>query len=211
MPRTRITKHAATTGAHAPVVRFLHPTRGKIGIALMIVGLLGMAVPFISFGLSRDEGVLLQSMSPLASGSAAVIETPKPKRIADRLVIAKQGIDMPLVDWRNEAAALSVGAWVWPDTSRPGTHGNTVIFGHRFRYLPPMSNTLFKLDRVAIGDRITVRWHGAEYTYAVTNKRIIEPTDLSVLQPTTEEQITIITCTPVFSTKQRLVVTATRI
>ena len=175
----------------------------------MAVGLAGLAVPFVSFGLSRDRGVLLQSMpEQAASGSATA---PQPKLITDRLLIANQGIDMPLLAWRDGEAALYTGAWLWPDGSRPGRAGNTVIFGHRFRYLPPLSNTLFKLDKVAVGDSITIKWKDVTYTYRVTGSRVIEPTDLSPLDKTSDERITIVTCTPVFSTKQRLVVTAVRV
>jgi LPXTG-site transpeptidase (sortase) family protein len=172
----------------------------------MVIALLGLSVPFLSFGLSRDEGVVLQSM-PLeaASGSApAVVKAP----ILDRLVIAQQGIDMPLVNWKNGEAALWTGAWLWPNGARPGQTGNMVVFGHRFRYLPPLSNTLFKLDRVAVGDIITVHWKNADYRYRVIGSSVIEPDNLSVLAPSSKKLLTIITCTPVFSTSHRLVVIA---
>jgi LPXTG-site transpeptidase (sortase) family protein len=202
----RIKTDTTPTGANAPVVR--HRVRFWLGITLMVIGIAGVAFPFLSFGLSRDGGVLLESMPDQAASGSAPVE--QPKRITDRLLIAGQDIDMPLLAWKDGEAALYTGAWLWPDGSRPGQVGNTIIFGHRFRYLPPLSNTLFKLDDVAIGDSITVQWKGTDYSYRVTGTRVIDPTDLSVLAPSTQEQITIITCTPVFSTKQRLVVTAIR-
>lgn len=189
-------------------VSLKHRLRFWVGVSLMVIGICGLALPFVSFGLSRDSGILLQSMPAVPDASAI----PAPARtIADRLIIAKQGIDMPMVAWQNGTAALWTGAWLWPNGSRPGQSGNTVIFGHRFRYLPPLSNTLFKLDNVLIGDRITLKWQGKTYTYIVVEKRVIEPTDLSVIRQTAEEEITIITCTPVFSTSHRLVVKAVRI
>jgi len=196
---------------HKPILTISrkHRPRFWVGVALMVIGILGVAFPFLSFGLSRDRGVLLQSMPEQAASGSATVE--EPKHITDRLLISGQGIDMPLLAWKDGQAALWLGAWLWPDGSQPGQIGNTVIFGHRFRYLPPLSNTLFKLDRVTIGDPITVVWHGTTYTYRVLGSRVIEPTDLSVLAASSDERITIITCTPVFSTKQRLVITAIRI
>jgi LPXTG-site transpeptidase (sortase) family protein len=191
-------------------IRKQHRPRFWVGVALVVIGVCGLAFPFLSFGLSRDDGVVLNSM-PLQSTASASSATKPVGRIADRLFISGQGIDMPLVAWKNGDAALWTGAWLWPDGSRPGQPGNTVIFGHRFRYLPPLSNTLFKLDRVAIGDTITIHWAGKDYSYRVIGKQVIEPTNLSPLAPTGSEQITIVTCTPVFSSAQRLVVTAVRV
>ena len=47
---------------------------------------------------------------------------------------------------------------------------------------------------------------GNEYKYKTVEKKIIEPTDFSVTQPTEGAYLTLITCAPLFSTKQRLVV-----
>ena len=175
----------------------------------MVIGVVGLAIPFLSFGLSHDRGVVLGEMPlKVASGSASADLS---HRISDRMVIADRHIDMPLLAWRDGQAALFTGAWLWPDGARPGHTGNTVIFGHRFRYLPPLSNTLFNLDKAVVGDTVSIHWNGIDYHYQIIGSRVIEPTDLSVLAPSSDERVTIITCTPIWSTSHRLVVTAVRI
>lgn len=110
-----------------------------------------------------------------------------------------------------EATSLWKGGWLFPGTSVPGQPGNTVVFGHRFRYLPPISNTFFNLDKLEPGDRFAVRWQGSDYEYIVRNVRTVEPTDFSVVASSIDERITLVTCAPAFSTTYRLVVTAGRV
>ncbi len=114
---------------------------------------------------------------------------------------------MPIFE-SDDADVLVKGGWIFPGTSTPEYASNTVIFGHRFRYLPPVSNTFYALDKIRAGDEIKVSWKGTTYTYRTTEIKIIEPTDFSVLNSTDKATITLITCAPLFSTKQRLVVIA---
>ena len=131
-----------------------------------------------------------------------------------KLVIPDIGVEMPAIvtgkEYKEEDAysAMDRGAWLYTQTSTPDAGGNTVLTGHRFKYMPPHSNTLYSLDKIQKGDDILVYWKGREYIYRVNNSKVIEPTDLSVLEPTDTPTLTIITCTPLFSTAQRLVVTA---
>ena len=126
---------------------------------------------------------------------------------ANRVIIEKANIDMPIYTGK-DAGTLSKGGWIYPSTSTPDKNGNTVIFGHRFLYRPPIKKTFYNLDSVAIGDRIIVLWLGGRYTYEVDEVKTVMPTEVSVLNPTPTPHLTLITCTPLFSTKQRLVVSA---
>lgn len=120
------------------------------------------------------------------------------------------GVLMPIVEGEGEDA-LWKGAWRSPWGSTPDKGGNTVLFGHRFLHLPPSKNTLFRLDEIELGDTFEVDWQGETLTYKVSEIKIVEPSDLSVLKQTTEPTITLITCTPKFTTKQRLIVSAIQI
>ena len=53
-------------------------------------------------------------------------------------------------------------------------------------------------------------WQGAEYNYAVTAIKVVQATALEVEAPTDEDIVTIYTCTPLWSAKDRLVVIAKR-
>lgn len=137
-----------------------------------------------------------------AAGVAALSAEPKP---APRLIIEKIGVNIPIVEGKDENA-LWRGAWRSPWSSTPDQNGNTVIFGHRYRYLPPDPETFFSLDKVAVGDTFQIQWNGATRTYRVAETKIVPPEDISVLRQTSTPTVTLITCTPVFTTKERLIV-----
>lgn len=157
--------------------------------------------------IAQDEDLSITPVPTIAPSAAPeATKAPTPTPIRDRLVIAKGNINMPVFLGDTEKT-LNKGGWLFPSTSRPEIGGNSVIFGHRYMYRPPKSNTFWNLDKVAIGDEMVLYWKGKEYTYKVFETKVIEPTDLSVIQPTSDSRLTVITCTPLFSTKQRLVVT----
>ncbi len=77
-----------------------------------------------------------------------------------------------------------------------------------WQYLPPSGRTLYLLDKVQIGEPIIVYWQGKEYDYRVSHRTIVNPQQTDIQDPTDHPQLTIFTCTPLFSTKQRLVLTS---
>jgi sortase A len=185
-----------------------------IGGGLMIAGAVGLLVPFMTFTTAQDWNRLddeVERFAWQASLSLGFTPTAKPvedtehRNITNRLSIPKIGVDMPVLE--GGESVLWKGGWLFPGTALPGAEGNSVIFGHRFRYLPPVSNTFFKLDKLVAGDTFSVRWGGKSYSYRVITVSTVEPTDFSVLQPTPGASLmTLITCAPAFSTKFRLVV-----
>lgn len=130
---------------------------------------------------------------------------PDPLVREQRLRIPKIGVDMPIVEGESETA-LERGAWHLPGTARNPEQGNFVLAGHRFRYAPPSSMTMYLLDKVAVGDPFIVTWQGKELRYRVVSTKIVAPTAVEVLAQTERPRITLITCTPLFSTAKRLVV-----
>jgi len=77
------------------------------------------------------------------------------------------------------------------DTAMPGTRGNCVIAGHR--------DTQFRaLRNVKIGEDITVESGGRTFTYRVTGRSVISPTDTSVLDKTPTATLTLVTCYPFY-------------
>jgi sortase A len=105
-----------------------------------------------------------------------------------------------------DSNSMDKGFWHFPTSAYPGQRGNAVIIAHRYLNIPPAKDTFFNLDKVRKGDSIDVKQNGNEYTYIVSDVRIVEKNDISVLQDTTDHQITLITCTPLWTSHQRLVV-----
>jgi sortase A len=126
--------------------------------------------------------------------------TPGPEH-AIRIQIPAIGVDAPTVegdDWE----ALKQGAGHHVGSANPGESGNCIIsahndiFGEIFRDLPDLD----------LGDDIFVYTISQVYHYAVTQKRIIEPTEVNVMQDTSSPVLTLISCYPYGIDTHRIVV-----
>lgn len=124
---------------------------------------------------------------------------------ANRLLIPKIGVHAPIIE-SPDSQALEKGIWRLPESSTPDKGGNTVLTGHRFKYLPPNNLTLYLLDKLKTGDIISVVWQGREYLYRLKEIKIVSKDDLSILSPSQKPLLTIFTCHPLFSQEKRLAV-----
>lgn len=93
----------------------------------------------------------------------------------------------------------------------PGEVGNAVIFGHST--LPQLFNpqnykTIFStLHTLKVGDEFATAVDGVTYSYKISQIKVIDPADISVLsQDADGSYVTIITCTPPGTYWKRLVI-----
>ena len=100
--------------------------------------------------------------------------------------------------------ALKDGPGHYPGTAMPGQLGNVVISGHRTTFGAPF----YRLDEVQVGDAITVTAPYGRFIYRVTETKIVAPTDLTVVVESDDARLTLTTCHPRFSARQRLIVVA---
>lgn len=183
---------------------------------LILIGASLIIYPFwpkLEFALAKKESVF-PYQTKLTNGSTVsstvnlsrlpVVEN-KPVPADNRLIIPSIGVDMLILEGATERTLDRGGIWHIPLTSDPSLGSNTVLSGHRWQYLPPSGRTLYLLDKVQVGEPIIVYWQGKEYDYRVSAREVVDPSRLDIQQATTEPRLTIFTCTPLFSTKQRLV------
>lgn len=107
--------------------------------------------------------------------------------------------------------ALRFGVIHYPGTARPGQQGNVVITGHSsyFPWDPGRFKDVFAvLHDLQSGDKILLYYNQQQYIYEVTSMKKVWPSELEVLKPSTENKLTLITCTPVGTNLKRLVVEA---
>ena len=103
------------------------------------------------------------------------------------------------------ASALRAGAGHYPNTPLPGEEGNVAIAGHRTTYGKPFAN----LDHLKPGDEIFLETPVGKYTYKVSRDPfVVTPTDFSVIAQTPGKTLTLTTCHPKGSARQRLIVKA---
>ncbi|KKU44983.1 MAG: Lpxtg-site transpeptidase (Sortase) family protein [Microgenomates group bacterium GW2011_GWC2_46_7] len=134
------------------------------------------------------------------------------------LVIEKIGAMAPIVQDVNSQdsgqyqRALTRGIAHAAGTSLPGQGGNIFLFAHSSANPLDASrfNSVFYLvHHLEIGNEIQVWYQGQKHVYSVTSKRIVSPTDIAYLNPpSSDEQLTLMTCWPPGTTFKRLIVVA---
>ena len=153
---------------------------------------------------SSDPPAALPAAIGVSVQNVPVLPPPTPgPQSPTRLVVTKLGLDWPIVegdDW--EALKRGVGHHI--GSANPGERGNLVLSGH-----DDVFGEVFKdLDQLLTNDLIVVYAGGHAFHYAVRARRVVSPTDLSVLDQTREPVVTLITCAPYRIDTQRLVVIA---
>ncbi|MEW6472703.1 MAG: sortase [Actinomycetota bacterium] len=122
-----------------------------------------------------------------------------------KISIPAAGLKPTVVVEGTGASALRAGAGHYPNTPLPGEEGNVAIAGHRTTYGKPFAN----LDRLKPGDEVLLETPVGKYTYKVSRDPfIVTPTDFSVISQTPGKTLTLTTCHPKGSAKQRLIIKA---
>ena len=107
---------------------------------------------------------------------------------------------------------LKNGPGHYPGTALPGVVGNMVISGHRTTYGAPFN----RVDELRKGDAIVLETRDTWYTYRVTSEQVVSPSAVEVTYAVpgnktavpTKRLLTLTTCNPKYSAKQRLIVHA---
>ncbi len=168
--------------------------------------------PFVARYATYQNKVALpqkQEQPPTQEATTlANLAPPTPVDGPNRLRVGSISLEGEIHDGESEKT-LSKGIWRRPHTSTPDKGSNTVLAAHRFRYTTG-NNTFFNLDKVAVGERIEIVWDGFLYSYTVTESKVVESKQIDIEAPTTQDTLTLYTCTPLWSSEKRLVVVATR-
>lgn len=140
-----------------------------------------------------------------------------------RLIIPKINVDVPVVwdakpDHNSQMAAMAKGvAWfgIPGANSKPGQVGNTVLSGHSSSDWLDAGDYKFifaRLEQMQTNDTIYINYESTRYTYKITKKEVVEPTDVQALIYDTDKPVlTLITCVPLGTANNRLLVTAEQI
>jgi sortase A len=204
--------------------RYRHPVRrtaNATGRVLVTVGtllLLFVAYQLWGTGIyeareqSRLQGELKKQIAESRAARAPVAGTttttapPVPPAEGDGLGlihIPKIGLDRAIVQGV-AVPDLRKGPGHYPDSPMPGQLGNAAIAGHRTTYGAPFN----RIDELAPGDEITIVTVSGTFHYTVTGQLIVSPKQTEVLDPTPNATLTLTTCNPKYSARERLVVKA---
>lgn len=132
------------------------------------------------------------------------------------IVIPKINIEIPVIynintiDEKTIQTNLENGVVHYATTPDPGEKGNVVLVGHSSSNI--FNNGKYKfafvlLHRLEVGDTFMLTKDGTRYVYKIYDKKIVKPTDVSVLGPSDRAStVTLITCDPPGSSINRLII-----
>lgn len=174
-----------------PYVAELAPASDGGGAVDALSG--GEPVPTVEDPAPREVSLLAEAQPEIAE-AFAIIRIPSLSKLRDGWTVV-EGVG---------TAELKTGAGHMPDTPLPGMPGNAVISGHRTTYGAPFN----ELDELVPGDIITVETAVGVHTYVVRKSIIVDPQDVWVTDPRPGAWLTLTTCNPEFSSRERLVIFA---
>ncbi len=184
---------------------------GGVVVAVLLLGFFNERIiaPFITPSKSVSSTPIIIDPTSTAVG-------PEPK-----IIIPKINVEIPVVYTEPSIAeaavqrALEGGVLHYATTPGPGETGNGVIFGHSSNNILNKGKYKFAfvlLNRMEAGDTFMVQKDSKRYVYRVFDKKIVKPSDLSVLGPTEKAStFTLITCDPPGTALNRLIVVGEQI
>jgi LPXTG-site transpeptidase (sortase) family protein len=172
-----------------------------LGLYIVITPLL----PQIEYWL-RDKSPTV--IAPYGGDLARSVgnDTSLPPPIDNRIVIPSIGVNEPIIESTTINSINNGGTWRRPNTASPTEIDNTVIVGHR--YFGNDISTFYHLDKLKVGQLLAVYWEGEEILYEVVETKIVDPSTVEIESSTSEQRLTLYTCTPIWTARDRLVVIA---
>jgi sortase A len=131
---------------------------------------------------------------------------PLPGDAIGKLEIPSIGVSEYVVEG-TDTANLRKGPGHYPETPLPGQPGTTAVAGHRTTYGAPFN----ELDKVRRGDAIIFDTPFGRFIYRVEKTKIVDDSDLSVLEPVGYKRLMLSACHPLYSAAQRIIVFAKQV
>ncbi len=183
-------------------------------IALLAITLAGMGA--LCMGQSLGRTTAGRTPERLWKAMPLVVRIPAPALRAvsfspgetiGRILIPRMSLDSPLLEMANcdDQVNLNRGPAHIGGTAAPGSAGNCALAGHRSTYSRPFE----QMGALQAGDEIIlIDRSGGRCVYRVSRVWVVSPDEVSVLDPTPEPSVTLITCHPLGSAHSRLIVRA---
>lgn len=214
--RHRIRKKATESAKNSRRKRHLIPVAAGLAVVLLILFLQYNRLIFAPIMAYVSPG------NAPASEIEAIDPTITQTVSADpRLIIPKLNVDVPIhfgIPLSDVMSAMNNGVAhyrIAGASAYPGEVGNLVITGHSAGDVyssNPYKYIFSGLERLEDGDLIYVNYNSKRYTYRVVKKEVVDPSNVAALVVNTDKPIlTLVTCTPLGTSRYRLLVTAEQI
>jgi sortase A len=123
-----------------------------------------------------------------------------------RMEIPAIGVSDYIVEG-TDTGDLRKGPGHYPETPLPGEPGTSAIAGHRTTYGAPFRD----IDDLKPRQVIRVDMPDGTFVYRVEEVRIVDDSDLSVLEPVGHRRLMLSACHPLYSAAERVIVFARQV
>ncbi len=198
--------------------------RAKQHFQSMLFGIgMGLVVVIILlFGFFNDRFIApFITPSRNVSSTPIIIDSTSTVGTEPKIIIPKINVEIPVVydepsvEEHAVQNALERGVVHYATTPNPGQLGNAVIFGHSSNNILNKGKYKFAfvlLNRMEVNDTFYITKDGVRYAYKIYEKKIVDPTELGVLNANDKKAtVTLITCDPPGTTLHRLIVVGEQI
>ena len=214
--RERIRKKATDNAKKSRRSRRYIPIFAGVAVVLLILFLQYNRLIFAPIMAYVSPGNTPASEIEAIDPTITRVVSPDPK-----LIIPKLNVDVPVhfgITVSEVMPAMNNGVAhyrIAGADAYPGEIGNLIITGHSAGDVyssNPYKYIFSGLERLEDGDLIYVNYESTRYTYSVTKKEVVEPSNVAALIVDTNKPIlTLVTCTPLGTSRYRLLVTAEQI
>ena len=156
-------------------------------IGFLILGYSGMA--YVNARLEQYRGK--QELDRLLQDKAATAKVQPPYGgLVGRMEIPRLHLSAVVFEGTDDPI-LSRGVGHLTGSALPGQKGNVVLAGHRDSFFRALRN-------IRSGDVVEVTTEYGTRNYSIKSTEIIDPTQVSVLEPTRTPTLTLVTCYPFY-------------
>ncbi|NCO10401.1 sortase [Candidatus Saccharibacteria bacterium] len=225
-----VTKDAALTELRTQLLSKVQDSAKKVRKSRHFMPIAASLIVVLLFMFLQYNRVIVASVHAYVSPGAIspqniVVNPGEDTKVSQdpKLIIPKINVDVPVIygvgyDNDSQMAAMENGVahFAIPGAnSRPGEVGNTVLSGHSSNDLFDGGDYKFifaQLDKLAPGDTLYANYEGVRYTYVITKKEVVQPNEVGkLIYDTKKPMLTLITCTPLGTALNRLLVTAEQV
>lgn len=159
----------------------------------------------------KNQAHLIPTPNPSVSAAPAYNSTDPAN-----LIISKIGVDAPII-WNVEESQIENrlldGVVHFQGTALPDQIGNIFITGHSSYYSwssSPYKAVFALLENLEPGDIINIQYQNTRLNYIVNERKVVSPDEVSVMDQTQDHRLTLMTCVPVGTNLNRLIIVATQ-
>jgi len=183
-----------------------------LGAGILLVSYVGLTLLDAKLYQAREFRHFQQEIKdskPAVSGEPGLRQTafhPPSGGALGEIEVTRLGVKAMILEGTDEGILRRAVGHI-PGTALPGTSGNVGIAGHR--------DTFFRaLRNVRQGDEITVWTLNGSDRYRVDSIEVVGPEDIEVLDPSSDNILTLVTCYPFYfvgPAPRRFIVRAERV